>query len=367
MHGSDTPSSEHRAREYLEAPAAPRYRVSTNMQLLTIRFSAEDWLSVRFAESPAPLMETVLGIADLRRHPGGRGRWRSRARRAFPSAARPLLDLISASGPWPDFLDPITADIDEAIESVTATPEVRLRHQLKDTWRGAQRPPAWLKALAAGEKEAMHTLTQGLRAAYMACVAPHWPEITASFRQDQAERMAVLAEGGLGEVLGTLHPDLALRDGALERTSDAILGTCERHLDGSGLQILPSVLWSGPPLFAFCSAALGGSAVIYGSSNAAPGTPSPREPDSLAPLIGRARAAMLEALREPCGTVELAARVGIGAPSASEHAAVLRDADLILTVRSGRGVRHSLTPLGRSLLKRAGGGNSALPSREERG
>jgi DNA-binding transcriptional ArsR family regulator len=67
-------------------------------------------------------------------------------------------------------------------------------------------------------------------------------------------------------------------------------------------------------------------------------------------LLGRTRAGVLAALQKPCGTVELAARVGISAASASEHTKALRDADLVETARCGRGVRHSLTYLGRSLL-----------------
>jgi DNA-binding transcriptional ArsR family regulator len=42
--------------------------------------------------------------------------------------------------------------------------------------------------------------------------------------------------------------------------------------------------------------------------------------------------------------------VGISPASASEHAKVLRDAYLIETSREGRAVRHSLTPLGATML-----------------
>ena len=70
----------------------------------------------------------------------------------------------------------------------------------------------------------------------------------------------------------------------------------------------------------------------------------------LAGLMGHTRAAVLEALRTPRSTAELAACAGTSAPSASEHAAALRASGLVHTVRRGRGVNHSLTPLGRSLL-----------------
>jgi len=125
--------------------------------------------------------------------------------------------------------------------------------------------------------------------------------------------------------------------------------TGEYSLDGSGLQIMPSALWPGPPLFAIGPPESGGNALIYAA-------PRPTEHAStngsreLAGVLGRTRAAALTALNEPCGTAELASRLGISVPSASEHAKALRGADLIQTVRRGRGVRHFLTPLGRSLL-----------------
>jgi DNA-binding transcriptional ArsR family regulator len=52
----------------------------------------------------------------------------------------------------------------------------------------------------------------------------------------------------------------------------------------------------------------------------------------------------------PASTQELASVIGTSASSASEHAKALRTAGLVQTTRHGRGVRHSLTPLGRSLL-----------------
>jgi DNA-binding MarR family transcriptional regulator len=59
---------------------------------------------------------------------------------------------------------------------------------------------------------------------------------------------------------------------------------------------------------------------------------------------------VLRALTAPRGTAELAGVVGISPASASEHAKVLREVYLIETLRHGRAVRHSLTPLGRTML-----------------
>ncbi len=160
-----------------------------------------------------------------------------------------------------------------------------------------------------------------------------------------ADRLPVLATGGLAEVLGTLHETLAWRDNSLERS----WRTGEYSLDGHGLQLLPSALWTGPPLFCDHSPEFGGNTLLYPARPPATAYDEGRSRD-LAGLLGHTRAAVLHALRTPRSTAELAACVGTSAPSASEHATALRSAGLVQTVRRGRGVNHSLTPLGRSLL-----------------
>jgi DNA-binding transcriptional ArsR family regulator len=319
-----------------------------------VRFEMDDLARVRFGASPAPLVEAVLGFAELR-YLGRRpdlDSWVTQARQAFPTAARPLCDLIPASGPWPEFLDPVVADLDEGLEIVSATSRTRLRHQLSSSWRRAGHPPTRLKALADGDQEALTTTVRALRAFYQACVAPAWPRITASFHGDVAQRAAVLTRGGLDELFGSLHPDLSLRDGSLWRSGRALAragSSAEFRLEGRGLQILPSMLWTGPPLFSINPSGPLASTMIYPARlDIRIGTGT--RPEDLDVVLGRTRARVLRALREPCNTTGLAARVGISVPSASEHATALRGADLIRTERQGQGVRHSLTSLGRALV-----------------
>jgi DNA-binding transcriptional ArsR family regulator len=313
--------------------------------LTRIRFSRDDLLLTRFAEAPAPLVEVSAGLLEMRRRPAAPSRWAVRARRAFPATARPLLDLIPPSLPSPCFVDPPVPDLEEALEIVRATPVPVLAEQIPAHWRGPGRPPAWLRDLASGKPEAMEIVVRGLRDVYLACVAPGWAHIVATFRADVAERLGVLATGGLAEVLGSLHETLAWRDNSLERYWRS--GDCS--LDGRGVQLLPSALWTGPPLFAEHPPWAGGNALIYA---ARPGLTADEAGQSgnLATLLGHTRAAVLRALRTPRSTAELAACVGTSAPSASEHATALRASGLVQTVRRGRGVNHSLTPLGRSLL-----------------
>lgn len=313
-----------------------------------VRFTAGDLARTHFCAAPAPFVETVLGLVEIRRH---RRRvsgacWHSEALRAFPATARLLLDLIPAAGYWPVFLDPLAPNLDEGLESVRATPGRALQEQLAAAWQGAGRPPLWLRAVAAGEREVIEAVQRGLRDFHAACVAPQWARIQESFRRDQAEHARVLAVGGLAELFSSLHKDLAWRDPFLQGAW-RVGGV---RLAGRGVQLVPSALWSGPPLFAVCPVNLDGNALIY---PARPGEPAYLVDESphLGGLIGRTRAAALRAVGDPCSTAELATRLGVSPPSASEHATALRCAGLIQTARFGRSVRHSLTPLGRSLLK----------------
>lgn len=312
-----------------------------------VSFTKDDLAHSRFCEAPAPLVETVIGLVQLRRRlPTPAGSWRpGRAWRAFPATARPLWDLIPRYGYWPEFLDPVVRDLETGLDMVCATPRPELRKQLAMSWKRTARPPSWLRSLADGEREALETVRQGLRDFHDACIAPYWPGVVASFRADIADRIPLLATRGLASVFNTLHGSLTWHDGTLDRTGR----TGEFSLDGHGLQMVPSVLWAGPPLFSIGPPELGGNALIYAARRPTEHA-SPNGSRELARVLGRTRTAALTALDDPCGTAELATRLGISAPSASEHAKALREADLIQTVRRGRGVHHSLTPLGRSLL-----------------
>jgi DNA-binding transcriptional ArsR family regulator len=314
---------------------------------MRVRFSPDDLLLTRFGEAPAPLVEVSAGMLELRHRRSAVAPrwWAARARRAFPATARPLLDVIPPTLPSPTFVDPPVPDLAEGLELVRATPRAVLQDEVPASWRGAGQPPTWLRALADGEPEAMEIVVRALRDFYFACVAPYWPRIVATFRADVAARIPVLATGGLAEVLGTLHETLAWRDNSLERS----WRTGECSFGGHGVQLLPSALWTGPPLFCGHPPEFGGNALIY------PARPMATDGDTnqsrdLAGLLGNTRAAVLRALRTPRSTAELAACVGTSAPSASEHATALRASGLVQTVRRGRGVNHSLTPLGRSLL-----------------
>ncbi|MGW8726290.1 ArsR/SmtB family transcription factor [Streptomyces sp. NPDC055808] len=81
------------------------------------------------------------------------------------------------------------------------------------------------------------------------------------------------------------------------------------------------------------------------------GQPAPG-PRALAALLGTTRSQVLRqvANRAPATTNEIVAALEVSAATVSHHTGVLGRSGLITTRRDGASVRHTLTPLGRSLL-----------------
>jgi DNA-binding transcriptional ArsR family regulator len=326
--------------------------------VVRVNFTADDLARTRFSAAPAPLVETGLALVEMRRAAVDRRRmhtrpWLREAWRAFPPTARPLLDLFGPRAPWPDFIDSPAPDLSEALGFVCGTPRRYLRSELTVVWRNRpDRPPAWLRDLADGDADAIEILVRALRDFHDAIVAPRWDSVLSSFHGDVARRMLILAAGGHQALFGALHHQLRWRDDGLERQG----GGGEYELRGGGLLLMPSAFWSGPPVFAHGDGVRAGCVLLYEAQ------PNGHRPgpdhilagvagaDNLAALLGPTRAAVLRALREPHSTVDLAGTVGISPASASEHAKVLREAYLVETRREGRSVRHSLTPLGSTIL-----------------
>jgi DNA-binding transcriptional ArsR family regulator len=327
------------------------------MALTRFNFTAGDVARTRFSPAAAPVVETMLIMAELRGQAAGSrrrvDRWLREARAAFPVTARPLLDLLRPCMPWPNFLDSFAPDLKEGLEEVRATPRAVLRSQLSHDWQDRPgRPPTWVRELADGDRESVEVVVRALHDLHRALVEPRWDNALVAFHAELARRIPVLAAGGHEEVFGTLHPRLRWRENGLDRTGfDG-----EWNLNGLGMVLMPSAFWTGGPLFSFSDDGRRPHVLIYaahphGHSSAHDLLMAdPADADSLAALLGPTRAGVLRALAEPRGTTELAGVVGISPASASEHAKVLRDANLIETSRQGRAVRHSLTALGRTIL-----------------
>lgn len=308
------------------------------------------------------MWETILSFHRLRDRRGSSvfGKWRTESRTRLNGEARLLSAVVPLRGYFPDFLTPCQEGaepfgLDVGMEALRDTPADRLHGDLAllaesrpavvRARGGGGSPTALLDTLAEGRTEPLGRLIAALRGYHRAAVEPYWPHIQASVEADRALRGRALLDGGADELLATLPSMIRWRAPVLEADYPV---DRELHLDGRGLLLQPSFFCRGTP-------------VVYRDPHLPPvlvypvthsGAPAFAGPGPwLGRLVGHTRSAVLQAIDKGCTTSELARRTGVSLASASQHACVLREAGLVLTLRHGSSVLHTLTPLGASLLR----------------
>lgn len=331
--------------------------------MLRIKLSADDLGRVRFANAPAPVLESALMLFELRSRSHayvpapqrGRDDWRMRVRTRFPDAARPLLNLVAASD-HVLLLDVLTSDAEEAFRMVLDSPSDVHERNLAAMER--LRPgcsSAWLNRFHESDPRILEPLEGAMRAFHKEHIAPYWSPITDRFDEDVDCRTAMMRDQGVAAMLENLHPSLSLDGSTLYSPHPREF---EVDLSGRGVVLMPSMFWTGRPLLTWDPQDPSTNVLIY------PAKPLARKPVAsaagtrestiaLARLLGPTRAAILNRLRHPGTTSGVAGALGISVSSASAHTAALRDAGLITTRRTGKSVEHQLTQLGRSLLTHA--------------
>lgn len=334
--------------------------------MLTVELGSGGLGRIRFASAPAPVLETVLILLELRNRPSvpnARRDWRARMTGSFPVPARPLLDLVP-SRDRAFYLDVLTPDAQEAFEAVHDTATSIHADNVDRIEKATGKPvPLWLRRYAEGERTILHALDRALRSFHEACLASQWEAVTARFHEDVELRSTLTRDHGLATMLESLHPALRLNGDVLEgpypwrRTA---------RLDQHGLVLMPSAFWTGHPLLTWDPLDQTRHVLIYPaipdrarSDERRIADPAQRDAGpardsvaALAAVFGATRAAVLATLTEPTATGSIAKRLGISPASASQHASALRDARLVESRRRGKLVEHRLTPLGTNLLRR---------------
>ncbi|MCP9945901.1 winged helix-turn-helix domain-containing protein [Streptomyces somaliensis] len=331
--------------------------------MLRIHFTDADLAGVRMAARPNALWETVLSFHRLRDRRGAPvyGEWRSEARARLNGETRLLAALIPVRGYFPDFLTPPEGlqGLEAGLEAVRATPPARIRAELSllasERAAGASRP-SWTAALAEGRREPLDRLLGALRGYHRAAVEPYWPSIQALVEADRAARGRALLDGGTEELLASLPPVLRWCAPVLEADYPV---DRDVRLGGRGLLLQPSYFCRGTAV-TYRDPGLPRSWSTRRRTRRSTARPATRAGRRWAGLVGHTRSAVLRAIGQGGTTSELARRAGVSLASASQHAGVLRDAGLVLTLRQGSSVLHTLTPLGAALLH-----GGAQPVREE--
>jgi DNA-binding transcriptional ArsR family regulator len=326
--------------------------------MLRIPFTADDIARTRIAAGPDPLWEVVLGLHMLRRQRGDLlfGEWR---RRTVPALARTmpreqlrlLLALSPPLGYFPDFLTPVAASrgLDAGLDAIRSTPATRLRLELGRLAAG-RRLPASMASLARGEPAAQDRLTDALRRFHDVAIAPYQRRLEAALDRDRGIRVDAMRDGGVEGLFASLRPLVDWTGGELRVPSHR---DHEVRLGGRGLLLIPSYFNVVTPLTLFDEHL---PPVLIYPAERPPGmalTGTPTDGSGLNRLIGPTRAAVMRAVGSGATTGELARRIGMSAPSASEHASVLRAARLIMSRRDGNRMVHQLTAVGRQLLEDA--------------
>src|SRR5438270_3007881 len=312
--------------------------------MLVLRFGASDLANVRFAISPlVELHRSVRALDD----PGAQAihlPWIAATRESTRDLDLDLLLALQPPGVYsPDFIHPPPrsplTELEDELAEMLATPadEVRAEVELIYDRTGA---PGMLTPFLEEPDAAIARLADVIRDYWQRALAPHWERLRGLLRGDVLYRGRRLADGGARFLFADLHPDARFEQDELriEKSWEAT-----RALDGRGLLLVPSAFtW---PVISAITEPPWQPTLIYPARGVGllwePGETV--APESLRALLGRRRAAVLAALDAPRPTAELAQRLGLSAPSVSQHLGVLKAAGLVHASRVGRLVLYART------------------------
>lgn len=320
--------------------------------MLRIHFTESDLARIHLCDEPDPMWETLLSLHLLQdNRPAPQfAEWRAHVGARLDRELRPLLLLAPPRGYSPDFLTPAAAadGLEAGLDALRHTPAANLHHDL-GVLSAYQTYTDRFRALGEGEPRAVDALTGQVRRYHQIALEPYWMQIRAEVGATRVRNAKEMTRTGIDGLFGGLHPSVRWRRPVLELHGFAVHR--EIQLTGRGLRLVPSYFCRQAPIMLRDQSL---TQVLVYPIDPAPlrSTPARCACDGpLAALIGRTRAAILQATAEEgCTTTELARRLGISPATASHHTTVLRDAGLITTIRMGTSVLHTLHPRGDLLL-----------------
>jgi DNA-binding transcriptional ArsR family regulator len=324
---------------------------------LRIHLTEPDFRQLRIAASPDPMWEVVLSIhvlgsraADV---PSELRLWRRRAWKALHverllNRYQMLVELAPPTASYfPDFLTPVEGlqGLRPGLEALDATPPRRLARELEWRYQQEANPPGWVKRLGSGDTELLLSLATAYKELHRTLLKPDWAQVTATVAADRAERL-LSQDGSATGLLHSLKPYFTWRDPVLLAPYPM---DWDIHPRGKGVTFVPSFFCHGAPV-AVADRNLPPTIIYPIDRGAVAGQWSWEPTAALCALLGRTRARILCALEAAPTTGEIAARLGIAAPTVSGHLTVLRNAGLVRSLRTGPSVQHTLTAKGLTLI-----------------
>ncbi|MCC3773125.1 ArsR family transcriptional regulator, partial [Streptomyces sp. UNOC14_S4] len=187
--------------------------------------------------------------------------------------------------------------------------------------------------------------------AFETVLRPVWGVVQDLHRAEFTRHALTAAAHGAGAALTEAVPGSRLHgDGGVWEVPAP--GERDVAAGGRGLVLVPTFHGTGHPVLA--EPPDGGP--LFLTYPAGPGLPpaataADGPEDALAAVLGRTRLGVLLLLAEEHTTGGLARRLRVSDATASAHAAALRGAGLVGTVRAGKAVLHRRTPLGDLLVR----------------
>ncbi len=326
--------------------------------MLRFEVNAKDLLHSRFGLSPlfelANLVRVLAGQDARRLPPAWQARLDGPLQRLKEDPAVAALLALHSGHYGPGFVAPPPAGLAQTVEddlaAVRATApdqarkEIRIALGLRPT-----RDPAILAVLNA--PDVVHQLAGALERAWRDLLAADWPRLRALCERDVLYRASELGRAGWSAAFAGL-PNVHWRAGGIELPT--IEGPAQPiPLGGAGLLLIPTVfIWPGlathfeqpwPRSIIYPARGVG---ALWEPPGASP-------TGALGELLGRSRAALLDALDEAASTTQLARTLDLATGAVGDHLAVLLRAGLVERARTGRSVLYRRTPLGDALAATA--------------
>lgn len=206
-------------------------------------------------------------------------------------------------------------------------------------------PTPFTKALAEADDRAHSLLAKAIDHVRSFAIEPHRSGIGSAVAARAAGLSHLYAGSGASVMLHRLGNEIRLRRGVLELPTafDADLELGERSLRIQAVALSRRVSLTEPA----------DDHLTVRIPAGAPPRTEPGQLTALRTLLGPGRAATLEAIVTSGGVTgrQLASRLGVSDAAASRHAAVLRRAGLIQSLRMGQTVKHLATSLGYHLAQ----------------
>jgi DNA-binding transcriptional ArsR family regulator len=197
---------------------------------------------------------------------------------------------------------------------------------------------------------ALSRLAEAIERYWQKALAPHWSRMAAVLDRDLLYRARRIADGSVSELFADLHPTCRLDGTSIEL--DGGTDSAEGAGTAGEVVLIASVFCPAWPVVGPTTA--GRAAIAYRARGLGElwqrRTHSTRRPEALSALLGRSRAALLYALREPGTPTDLARTLRVSQSAVSQHLAALAAAGVVRRLALGRNAYYQLTDSGEAMV-----------------